>query len=302
MSYGRLMADDTNKGLTLALIGALVIVPDTLFMRWSGLGGAQMVAWRGLLQAAVLLSLWLVLSRDRGRDLAALATPLGLLAAAAQAANATLFATGIAVAPVAVVLFSVATVPLVAALLGAVFLGDRAGRSTVAAALVVLAGIGLSVSGSYGGAGSPWLGALCGGGVALSLSGSFTLFRKRPDLSVFLTVGAGAGAAGLVAALVAPSMTQTQGYLPAIWVTGLLILPVSFSTMNMATRYTVAANVSLILLLETVLGPIAVWIGVGEPVGPRGLIGGAIVIATLTVYLWNARRKAIRHQAPGRPA
>ncbi|SFG86141.1 EamA-like transporter family protein [Palleronia marisminoris] len=288
------MTDNTNKGLALALIGALVIVPDTLFMRWSGLGAAQMVAWRGCLQAAVLLSLWIVLSRDRRRDLTALATPLGVLAALAQATNAALFATGIAVAPVAVVLFAVATVPLVAAVLGAVFLGDRAGRSTITAALVVLAGIGLSVSGSYGGAGSPLLGALCGGAVALSLAGSFTLFRARPDLSVFLTVGAGAAISGLTALTLVPSLWQSNGYVPAIWVTGLLILPISFTTMNMATRYTVAANVSLILLLETVLGPIVVWIGVGEPVGPRGLVGGAIVVLTLTVYLWNERRQAIR--------
>ena len=291
------MTDQTNKGLALALIGALVIVPDTLFMRWSGLGAAQMVAWRGSLQAAVLLGLWLVLSRDRGRDLAALFTPLGMLAALSQATNAALFTTGIAIAPVAVVLFAVATVPLVAAVMGAVFLADRTGRSTIAAALVVLAGIGLSVSGSYGGAGSPLLGALCGGGVAVTMAGTFTLFRARPDLSVFLTVGMGAALSGLGGLVLAPSLTQTDGYLPAIWVTGLLILPISFTTMNMATRYTVAANVSLILLLETVLGPIVVWIGVGEPVGPRGLIGGAIVVATLAVYLWNERRQAIRRGA-----
>lgn len=296
------MTDQTNKGLALALIGALVIVPDTLFMRWSGLGAAQMVAWRGLLQATVLLSLWMILSRDRGRDLAALATPLGVLAALAQATNAALFATGIAVAPVAVVLFAVATVPLVAAVLGAVFLGDRAGRSTIIAALVVLAGIGLSVSGSYGGVGSPVLGALCGGAVALSLAGSFTLFRARPDLSVFLTVGAGAATSGLIALSIVPSLWQSDGYVPAIWVTGLLILPISFTTMNMATRYTVAANVSLILLLETVLGPLVVWIGVGEPVGPRGLVGGAIVVVTIAVYLWNERRQAIRRRPLSRPA
>ncbi|SPJ23354.1 DMT family transporter [Palleronia abyssalis] len=285
--------DTTNKGLALALFGALVIVPDTLFMRISGLGATQMVAWRGLLQAAVLLTLWIVLSRRHRADVAALATGTGVLAALLQASNAALFATGIAIAPVAVVLFAVAMVPLVAALFGVIFLGDRIEKATLIAAFVVLLGIGLSVSAEFTTEGSALLGALCGLAVAVSLSGSFTLFRARPDLSIFLTVGLGASLSGVVAFLLTDSMTQTQGWLPAIWVTGAVILPISFTTMNLASRYTVAANVSLVLLLETVLGPIVVWIGVGEAVGPRGLIGGAIVVVTLAVYLWDQRRRAL---------
>ncbi len=296
MSYGRIMADDTNKGLTLALIGTLVILPDTVLMRLSGLGPAQMVAWRGLLQAAMLIGLWLVLSRRKGPELSGSLTVTGLLAIALQATNAGLFATGIALAPVAVVLFAVATTPLVSAVLGALFLGDRLQPTTLAAAVLVLLGIGVSVSGEYGGTGSAWIGALCGGLVSVALAGSFTIYRARPDLSVMLTVGSGAAISGAVGLSLAPSMFQTDGYLPAIWVTGLVILPVSFTTFGMASRYTVAANVSLVLLLETVLGPIAVWAVVGEPVGPRGLVGGAVVVVTLAVYLWDQRRRALRRR------
>jgi hypothetical protein len=42
-------------GLLLAVFGALVLTPDTLFMRLSGMGGFQMVAWRGLLMGSVML-------------------------------------------------------------------------------------------------------------------------------------------------------------------------------------------------------------------------------------------------------
>jgi len=289
--------DSNLKGIGIALFGALVIVPDTLLMRLSGLSAAQMVAWRGLLMAAALWSVWLVLSRDRRGDLAALATPAGLGAAACQAANASLFAYGIAHAPVAVVLVAVATVPLLSGLLGAVALGDRMTPSTLAASAVVLGGIALSVSGGGGGAGgqgSALFGAVAGLGVAAILAATFTIFRAAPDLPVLSTMGAGALAAGLAAALSVESLTRTDGWMPAIWIAGLVILPVSFTAFNVASRYTVAANVSLLLLLETVLGPLAVWAAIGEAVGPRALMGGGGGVATLAVYLWDQRRRTIR--------
>ncbi len=287
--------DDDMKGIGLALAGALVIVPDTLFMRLSGLGASQMVAWRGLLMAGVLLVLWSLTSAHRRADLGCIATPAGIGAVAAQAANAGLFSFGIANAPVAVVLVAVATVPVWSALLGALFLGDRAQRATLAASAAVLLGIGISVSGGgHGGAGSATLGAIAGLCVALALASSFTLYRANPHLPVFLTVGVGALIAGSVGWALAGPLAETRGWLPAIWITGLVILPVTFTTLGIAARYTVAANVSLLLLLETVLGPVAVWIVLGEAVGPAGLAGGVVVIATLGLYLWDQRRRTLR--------
>lgn len=290
--------DDDLKGIGLALAGALAIVPDTLLMRLSGLGAGQMVAWRGLLMAGVLLALWGLRSPGRQADLRHVATPAGAGAVAAQAVNAGLFSFGIATAPVSVVLFAVATVPIWSALMGALFLDDRAGRTTLAASAMVLAGIGISVSGGgHGSTGGATLGALSGLCVAFALASSFTLYRANPRLPVFLTVGTGALIAGCIGWSVAAPLTETRGWLPAIWVTGLVILPVSFTTLGIASRYTVAANVSLLLLLETVLGPVAVWIALGEAVGIAGLVGGGIVIATLAAYLWDQRRRALPPRA-----
>ena len=42
-------------------------------------------------------------------------------------------------------------------------------------------------------------------------------------------------------------------------------------------------EVSLLLLIEAVLGPLLVWLVVGESPGTLGLVGGAIVIGTLVI-------------------
>ena len=49
---------NSRYGLLLALFGALMITPDTLFMRLSEMPTWVMMAWRGLEMGCLLLLLW----------------------------------------------------------------------------------------------------------------------------------------------------------------------------------------------------------------------------------------------------
>ncbi|GHE03934.1 membrane protein [Defluviimonas sp. 20V17] len=290
-------------GIFLGLFGALAITPDTLLMRWSAMGGAEMTAWRGLLMGATLLSAWLIFRRRHLRgDLRAIACGAGMLVVVCQFFNLSLFAIGIAVAPVPVVLFSVATTPIFSALLSRMLLGEGTHWSTWATIVAVLAGIGIAVFGaSPGGAGgSPLLGAAAGLGVALSLALSFVTIRRRTQLPILLMVAVGAMLAGLFSLAWIGPRAMAGGHLWAIALSGGLILPVSFFSLSLAPRYTQASNVSLLLLLETILGPIWVWAGIGVAPTPAMLAGGAIVIGSLAVYLWYAaqRQTRVRGLAP----
>ncbi|MDU8911503.1 DMT family transporter [Aestuariicoccus sp. MJ-SS9] len=280
-------------GLALATFGALTLTPDALFMRWSGMAGLQMLGWRGLCLGTLFLLLWLMTSRARAFDLRAALTGPGLIVIAAQYFNALLFPVGIATAPVAVMLLGVATAPVWAALLSGLIFGERTPRATWVAILFVLAGIALAVSGKGDLAVSPGAlaGAVCGLGVALSLATNFTMLRQAPEVPLLLAIGIGALLAGSTGWLATGPAQMTQGTLWAILVTGLVILPVSFFSLSFAARHTAAANVSLLLLLETALGPVWVWLGTGEAPTPRMIAGGAVVIVTLALYLSRQLRR-----------
>lgn len=282
-------------GLALATAGALVLTPDALFMRLSGMAGFQMAGWRGLLMGAAMLIPWALVSRARGRDLAVLCSGTGAVLVAAQYVNMTLFSVGIAHAPVAVMLAGVAAVPVFAALLSWLVLGERTRPATWAAIAAVLAGLALAVSGGQGaGPGSSALiGALAGLAVALVLALNFVLLRARPGIPIALVIGVGATLAGATGWAVTGTAAMTEGAVWAIAVCGLAILPVSFFSLSLAARHTHAANVSLLLLLETVLGPLWVWIGVGERPTPAMLAGGAVVVASLALYLWHTGRRRL---------
>ena len=282
------------KGITLALIGALVLTPDALFMRLSGMDGFQMLGWRGLCMGTIFVLAWALTSRDRGGDVAALATGAAATVIVCQYFNAMLFPLGIGSAPVAPVLLGVATVPVWSALLSGWLYGETTSRATWAAIAAVLAGLTLAVTDKGDAAldARAALGLACGLGVALSLAMNFVTLRHHPRLPLLLAIGVGAWLASATGWTVTGPARMDDGRLWAVLVTGIVILPLAFFSLSAASRHTAAANVSLLLLLETVLAPIWVWLALSETPSPRMLAGGALVIGSLALYLLHARRGA----------
>ncbi len=283
-------------GITLALAGVLVLTPDTLLMRLSGLSGWAMLGWRGLGMAGVFLFIWALTARDRRRDLAMLFTGAGAAVVLCQIANQAFFNLGIAAAPVAMVLFGVAAVPVFSAAFAWILVREPTHPATWVATLLVFVGIAVAASGkSVDGVGfetSALLGGLAGLGVAAGLAGSFVLIRLTSGLSILLTIGVGSALSATLGAALAGPQALYDGTLWPILLAAFVVLPFAFGAMSRASRHTQAANVSLILLLETVLGPLWVWAGVGEAPTPRMLLGGAIVVVTLAGYIAITARRS----------
>jgi drug/metabolite transporter (DMT)-like permease len=126
---------------------------------------------------------------------------------------------------------------------------------------------------------------------------NFVILRAQPQVPILLVIGLGAVLAGATGVIVTGPAAMLQGEVWAIAICGLVILPVSFFSLSLASRYTHASNVSLLLLLETVLGPLWVWLGTGEGPTPMMLLGGLIVVVTLAIYLWQTGRRRMALQS-----
>ncbi len=290
------MSGPASRGVLLALFGTLVLTPDAMLMRLSGMEGIQMTGWRGLFMGTMMVLAWAATSRDRAGDLARLCAPAGLVIVAAQVLNSMLFCLGIATAPAAVVLMGVAAVPVFSALLSRVVTGEATSGVTWAAIGAVMTGIAIAVLGDGQAALAldrrAALGAVLGLGVAFVLALNFVTLRARPDLPILLAIGVGAWIAGVIGWGLTGVEAMFDGRVWAMAVTGGVVLPVSFFALSLAARHTLAANVSLVMLLETVLGPVWVWLAVGERPTGAMVLGGAIVVGSLTVYLAVLRRRA----------
>ena len=285
--------NNLGNGLMLALAVALLLTPDTLLMRLSGLDGGAMLAWRACLAGLVFLSIGLIARFKEEKGNRARVSSFGFWSLViCQIGNASFFAFGIALAPVAVVLLAVATVPVIAALLGYFLLGELADRRVWATIVLVFSGILMSVAGDIERGMNidfeTLLGACCGLAVAISLAFNFVIIRKNKTVPFELAIGLGALIAGCTAFYLWPAAWQVRGAsLIYISVTGLIILPVSFFLLSKASRLTSAANVSMIMLLETVLGPLWVWLGIKETPNSLTLLGGVLVVGALGFFLYR---------------
>ena len=285
------ITDQTRKttlGVTLAITGALLLTPDTLLMRLSQLDGWNMLIWRGSLSGLAYLIIWAML--DGWKSVSKI-TPLSFgILLCCQLLNAVFFSLAIALAPVVIVLIGVATVPVFAALLSRFILNEPLSKLTLGTAFVVLAGLSISLLGhDVDGASineKSVIGLLLGLGVAFALAMNFTMIRKDQDAPFILAMALGAMCAACVGYLCA----DTLQWLPpinmlSIGFTGICILPLSFVALSYAARNVKSSTVSLIMLSETVLGPLWVWWGVGESPNTMMLIGGTVVLAAIAAFI-----------------
>ena len=288
-----------NPGIFLALLGALILTPDTLLMRLSELSGGQMVAWRATQAGSIFFIIGLcpfILSRSGVKPKIWRKSFVALVFV--QMANVFCFAYGIYLAPVAIVLIAVATVPVFSIILGAVVLKEAVDMRTWAIVIIVFFGVTLSVIGDINSYDifnlSSILGGLCGLVVAFSLACNFVIIRKDKEVAFPLALGTGGILCGLLAFYFWPSASEInlKGMF-YISITGLLILPLSFILLSRASRMTPASNVSIIMLLETILGPLWVWTFTTERPQFLTIMGGIIVILALIYFFSNKRTQEV---------
>ena len=286
----------TTIGLVLATFGALFLTPDTLFLRLSQLDGWNMLVWRGGLSGLAYLFIWVMVSGRRGWPKTF--TLNFIILVICQIFNAALFSLAIALAPVTVVLIGVATVPIFASVLSKIILNEPLSKLTLTTATIVFLGLFMSVLGKDGEGvaldANTLLGLCLGLGVAFALAMNFTIIRKDKEAPFVLAMAIGAiCAAGLGIVFAETLYWPPLPNMAAIALTGMFILPLSFVTLSYSARYVSSSTVSLIMLSETVLGPLWVWWGIGESPSIMMLISGAIVLPALAVFLiYEGQRRA----------
>ena len=150
-------------------------------------------------------------------------------------------------------------------------------------------GISLAVSGSDTAENAPdgsvILGASYGLISALGISFTFTMVRKYPNLSVMPATAIGCIISGVFCFYLSnePNLNFSAPF--SVIAMGIIILPFSFALLLIAPKYTRASTVSLIMLLELVLGSFWVWLVIDEQPSLQMIIGALIVTISIIAYI-----------------
>ncbi len=171
--------------------------------------------------------------------------------------------------------------PFIAALLGWAALGERPAARVWLAMTMAAGGLLLMVVGDLG------RGEMLGNLFALMIAvagGSYAVIvRGAGRVNMMPAVALGGILCALVSAGFAQPFAVSQRDVPILILLGAVQLALPTTLYVFGARHIQAAELSLISLLEAVLGPIWVWLFMDEIPSTHALLGGLVVLGAVTI-------------------
>lgn len=280
-------------GVAITLAGVMFFVPDALVMRL--IGGDMLVVsvWRGLLAGSIFLLANLILAPQTMPTRGEWVDRKALLIIAANALGGLSWCSAMQHTSAANALLVLSVAPFLAAILSYLFLRERIDRATALAIALVFAGVLVIASGSLG------HGRLLGDAFALmnalTIATHYTTLRTTGSRNMLPQLAVGAMLGGVLSVPFADFVPVTATQAALIFLSGVVILPCAAGHLMLGPRYLPAPEVTMITLLEVILGPLLVWAVIGEDPGQMTLIGGTVIVVTIALH---TLRRLTRIESP----
>ena len=276
---------DHRKGLVLTFIGGFLLSIDVPLLRLAASDAWTLTFIRGIMVFLAICAYW-AFRRLSGKYVPRIVPGrIGFIVALIYGLSNFMFMVAVHETTTANLVFILAFMPMFAALLSWMFLGERISVSTGLAMAAALLGVAIIVWDGFGQ--SSALGDLLALAVAFGMAAALTITRWS-GLDVSLTPGVGHLMSSFLALFVAvPVMLE-----PAQWgwlgINGFLLVPLALGLLALGPRYLSSPEVAMFFLLETVLAPVWVWLILNERPSQASLVGGTIVISAIVAHsLWQ---------------
>lgn len=286
------------KGLLMTFTAVLILSPDALLVRLIHCDVWTLLFWRCLLTCSMQALFLSICYRGQFIQSFRAIGKTGLLSASVVAIGSLLFVNSLKQTAAANTLIIMAAAPLFSSVLSWLFLHEKIPRRTLLAIVICFGGILLIFSGSL--RSGLLLGDLMALGATLMWASNIVILRRGKAVNMVPANLLGNLLIVPVALLVgAQPLTVATADITYLLLLGGVVLPVSFTMITFTPRYLPAPEVSLILLVETILGPIWVWLVLAEVPQASTLVAGLLIVGTLFVHTMTSLRghRATPHAA-----
>ena len=292
MSYS-----DQKKGMLIAFTGIMFITPDSLLIRLANLDSWNLIFYRGFIPFIVVFLGLLIIYKTKLLKEIINNGWHGFFYACTFTITNIVFIYSIENTTAANTLIMVALAPMLSAIISFFFLGETPDRKTWAAIMITT----LSVvyifydaleSGDLLG---NFYGLVCATGLAVGA----VIIRSAKKISLVPSAMMGKLMVAIIALIVlvtSPEFIINQLKLQKsdVWIIPLMCImcvAIPFVLVTLAPRYITAAEVNLFFLLETILGPLWVWLVIKEQPSIETIIGGTIIVITIGIHSALALKK-----------
>lgn len=281
-----------GRGLVL-LSGALMSMGGPLIRLLDAADEWQFLTYRATALVAVLMIV--IALRYPGRFLATLRAAgwTAVLAGCCLSCAFVGFVFSITHTTVANTLFLLSAAPFGAALLGWLVIGETVSRATWFAMVGAFAGVSVMIG--EGIAESDLFGDLAALGAALGFAGFSVALRRGREVDMIPAVLFAGVISGVLSAMMAVAfgsgLAIPLGDVGLSFTYGGIGIAGGLWLFTLGSRYVPAAELTLLSLTEVILGPIWVWLAFSEEPSPITLLGGAMLLASITALTIHGVRR-----------
>mgnify|MGYP001263028739 FL=1 len=282
--------NNQQKGSLLAFIAVMLITPDSLLIRLSNIETWGMLFYRGAIPFVVVLIGLLIFYNKNFLNALFNVGYTGIFYIISFAICNITFLVSIQNTNVANTLVMVAMAPMISAILGGIFLKEVPNKKTwVAIFITFFSAIYIFYDSIQLG---NFFGDFMGLVTATGLAVNAVLVRSAKDRDLLPSAVLGKLCVAIFAFFFVESFDLVGNdmiYIPLMCV---LCVAIPFVLVTIAPRFIPAEEVNLFFLLETILGPIWVWMIIKEQPSIETIQGGAVIILTIAIHSFLKLKKS----------
>ena len=273
---------DQQKGSLLAFVAVMFITPDSLFIRLSNIDTWGLVFYRGIIPFITVLLGMLIIYKLNFFKILLTSGYHGIFYVITFSVTNITFVVSIQNTNVANTLVMIATAPMLSAILGAIFLKEPPDKKTWISIIITFLAIiyiffdSLKLGNFYG--------DVLGFVTAIGLAVGAVIIRSAKNKNLVPAAVVGKLFVATFALLFIESFSLVGKDLLIVPLMCILCVAIPFVLVTIAPRFIPAAEVNLFFLLETIIGPIWVWLIINEQPSLETLQGGMIIITTIAIH------------------
>ena len=279
-----------QRGSALAFIAVMLITPDSLLIRLSNIDTWGMLFYRGAIPFVIVLIGLLTFYNKKFLKVLFNVGRTGIFYIISFAICNITFLISIQNTNVANTLVMVAMAPMLSAILGGFFLKEIPDNKTwIAIIITFFSAIYIFYDSIQLG---NFFGDFMGFVTATGLAVNAVLVRSAKDRDLLPSAVIGKLCVAIFAFFFVDSFDLEGNdiiYIPLMCV---LCVAIPFVLVTIAPRFIPAEEVNLFFLLETIIGPIWVWMIIKEQPSIETILGGVVIILTIAIHSFLKLKKS----------
>tara|TARA_Y100000590_G_scaffold195158_1_gene221616 strand:- start:1440 stop:2297 length:858 start_codon:yes stop_codon:yes gene_type:complete len=273
---------DQKKGMLIAFTAIMFITPDALLIRLANLNSWDLIFYRGFIPFFVVFIGLLIIYKTKLLKEILNNGLHGFFYACTFTVTNIVFVISIENTNVANTLIMIALAPMLSAILSFIFLKENPDKKTwIAIVITTLSVIYIFYDALDAG---DLLGNIFGLICATGLAVGAVIIRSAKKISLVPSAMIGKLMVALIALIFANQLKLENNDFLIVPLMCIMCVAIPFVLVTLAPRYITAAEVNLFFLLETILGPLWVWLVIKEQPSFETILGGSVIIATIATH------------------